>query len=164
MTTLTLDRHKGRAITYDVAEPGLNYRMDEMRAAIGLVQLDKLPAGNARRKELTERYRMNLSGSSVSMPFSNLSADAISAHHILPVLLPVGSNRKAVIEALKAKGIQSSIHYPPFWNFTAYFGQFSAADAPVAAEICDRELTMPLFPTMTKEEVDLVTKSLLECL
>jgi dTDP-4-amino-4,6-dideoxygalactose transaminase len=164
MTTVTLDRHKGRAITYDVAEPGLNYRMDEMRAAIGLVQLDKLPVGNARRKELTERYRMNLSGSSVSIPFSNLSADAVSAYHILPVLLPVGSDRKAVIEVLKANGIQSSIHYPPFWNFTAYAGQFSASDAPVAADICERELTLPLYPTMTNEEVDLVTTSLLECL
>jgi len=164
MTTLTLDRHKGRAITYDVAEAGLNYRMDEMRAAIGLVQLDKLPTGNARRKELTERYRMNLAGSSVSMPFSNLSADVVSAYHILPVLLPVGSDRKAVIQALKASGIQSSIHYPPFWSFTAYAGQFSATDAPVAADICDRELTLPLYPTMTDEEVDLVTTSLLECL
>lgn len=164
MTTLTLDRHMGRAITYDVAEPGLNYRMDEMRAAIGLVQLDKLPAGNARRKELTERYRTNLAGSSVSIPFSHLPADAVSAYHILPVLLPVGSERKVVIEALKANGIQSSIHYPPFWSFTAYAGQFSAADAPVAAEICDRELTLPLYPTMTDDEVDLVTTSLLECL
>lgn len=164
MTTLTLDRHKGRAITYDVAEPGLNYRMDEMRAAIGLVQLDKLPAGNSRRKELTERYRMNLAGSSVSMPFSHLSADAVSAYHILPVLLPVGSDRKAVIEALKANGIQSSIHYPPFWSFTAYAGQFSATDAPIAADICERELTLPLYPTMTNEEVELVTSSLLECL
>ena len=63
MTTLTLDRHKGRAITYDVAQPGLNYRMDEMRAAIGCVQLDKLPAGNVRRGELTNRYRHNLQGS-----------------------------------------------------------------------------------------------------
>lgn len=164
MTTLTLDRHKGRAITYDVAEPGLNYRMDEMRAAIGLVQLDKLPAGNDRRKELTELYRINLGGSSVTMPFSDMSADAISAYHILPVLLPVGSDRKAVIEALKVNGIQSSIHYPPFWSFTAYAGQFSAADTPVAAEICDRELTLPLYPTMTDEEVDLVTSSLLDCL
>src|SRR5690606_22873408 len=42
MSTLTLDRHKGRAITYDVLQPGLNYRMDEMRAALGLVQLEKL--------------------------------------------------------------------------------------------------------------------------
>ena len=164
MTTLTLDRHKGRAITYDVAEPGLNYRMDEMRAAIGLVQLDKLPAGNTRRKELTDRYRQNLDGSGASMPFSNMPADHVSAYHILPVLLPVGADRKAVIEGMKAKGIQSSIHYPPFWNFTAYAGQYSPDDTPVAAEICERELTMPLYPTMTDEEVDLVTASLLESL
>jgi dTDP-4-amino-4,6-dideoxygalactose transaminase len=164
MTTLTLDRHKGRAITYDVAEPGLNYRMDEMRAAIGLVQLDKLPAGNARRKKLTECYRHNLAGSSVLMPFANLPEDRISAYHILPILLPEGVDRKSVIEGLKAKGIQSSIHYPPFWNFTAYAGEFSASDAPVAAEICDRELTLPLYPTMTDDEVDLVTSLLLECL
>ena len=42
MTSLTLDRHKGRAISYDVILPGLNYRMDEMRAALGLVQLKKI--------------------------------------------------------------------------------------------------------------------------
>lgn len=48
MTTLTLDRHKGRAVSYDVvAGPGLNYRIDEMRAALGLVQLAKL--GEAHR-------------------------------------------------------------------------------------------------------------------
>lgn len=164
MTTLTLDRHKGRAITYDVVEPGLNYRMDEMRAAIGLVQLDKLPAGNVRRKALTERYRRNLAGSGVSMPFSRMSEGSESAYHILPVLLPMGCDRKTLIESLKAKGIQSSIHYPPFWSFTAYAGQFSRVTAPVAAEICERELTLPLFPTMTDEEVDLVTSSLLECL
>jgi dTDP-4-amino-4,6-dideoxygalactose transaminase len=164
MTTLTLDRHKGRAITYDVAEPGLNYRMDEMRAAIGLVQLDKLPEGNARRKELTDRYRHNFEGAAVSMPFAKLSADQVSAYHFLPVLLPAGVDRIAVIEGLKAKGIQSSIHYPPFWNFTAYVGQFLPSDTPVTAEICERELTLPLYPTMTDEEVDLVTVSLLECL
>ncbi len=164
MTTLTLDRHKGRAITYDVAEPGLNYRMDEMRAAIGLVQLDKLQAGNARRKVLTDHYRHNLEDSDISIPFARLSYDYVSAYHILPVLLPEACNRTAVIESLKAKGIQSSIHYPPFWNFTAYAGHFSPDDAPVAAEICERELTLPLFPTMTDEEVDLVTSSLLESL
>jgi len=164
MTTLTLDRHKGRAITYDVAEPGLNYRMDEMRAAIGLVQLDKLSAGNARRKELTDRYRHNLLATNISIPFSCLPSDYVSAYHILPVLLPAGCNRTSVIESLKVKGIQSSIHYPPFWNFTAYAGQFSWDFAPVAAEICDRELTLPLFPTMTDEEVDFVTSSLLESL
>ena len=164
MTSLTLDRHKGRAITYDVAVPGLNYRMDEIRAAIGLVQLDKLPAGNARRKELTDQYRQNFKNSNVSMPFSNIPVDHVSSYHILPVLLPLEVDRKEIIEGLKAKGIQSSIHYPPFWNFTAYAGQYSPDDTPVTAEICDRELTLPLYPTMTDEDVNLVTTSLLELL
>lgn len=164
MTTLTLDRHKGRAISYDVVEPGLNYRMDEMRAAIGLVQLDKLPEGNARRKQLTDRYRRKLRESGVTIPFVNLANSTESAYHILPVLLPNGTNRQALIESLKAKGIQSSIHYPPFWNFTAYIDQFSQECAPIAADICNRELTLPLFPTMTDVEVDLVVASVLESL
>ena len=46
MTSLALDRHKGRSISYDISRPGLNYRMDEIRAAIGIVQLSKLEAGN----------------------------------------------------------------------------------------------------------------------
>ena len=164
MTTLTLDRHKGRAITYDVAQPGLNYRMDAMRAAIGPVQLDKLPAGNARRGELTERYRSNLRGSAVSIPFGEQASNATSVYHILPVLLPENADRIAVIGALKEKGIQSSIHYPPFWDFIAYKGQFSPNDSPVTADICRRQLTLPLFPTMTKDEVDEVCNALLEAL
>ena len=164
MTTLTLDRHKGRAITYDVAQPGLNYRMDEMRAAIGSVQLDKLPAGNVRRGELTDRYRSDFQGSPVTMPFEHQASNFTSVYHILPVLLPEKTDRVAVIGALKEKRIQSSIHYPPFWDFTAYKGHFSPNDSPVTAEICRRQLTLPLFPTMTEDEVDKVCKALLEAL
>ena len=164
MTTLTLDRHKGRAITYDVAQPGLNYRMDEMRAAIGSVQLDKLSAGNVRRRELTDRYRNNLQGSPVTIPFANQASNFTSVYHILPVLLPDKIDRVAVIGALKEKGIQSSIHYPPFWDFTAYKGQFSPNDSPVTADICRRQITLPLFPTLTEDEVDQVCNALLKAL
>lgn len=162
MTTLTLDRHKGRAISYDVIEPGLNYRMDEIRAAIGQVQLEKLTNGNAKRRQITERYRCNLQGSNISIPFAKMSENCESSYHILPILLPAGQDRNAVIESLRAKGIQASIHYPPFWSFVAYEGQFSQGVAPIAAEICERELTLPLYPTMTDKEVDMVSDALLE--
>ena len=162
MTSLTLDRHKGRAITYDVALSGLNYRMDEMRAAIGLVQLEKLAAGNAQRKALTGRYRDRLATSSCSMPFTEPVANSESSYHILPVLLPKGLDRNAVIEELKAEGIQSSIHYPAFWSFSAFEGRFTPNDAPIASEVCERELTLPLYPTMTDDEVDLVTSVLIQ--
>lgn len=164
MTSLTLDRHKGRSITYDVVQPGLNYRMDEIRAAIGSVQLEKLSAGNSRRGELTDRYRANLHGSFAEIPFSKQAENLKSAFHILPVLLPNMIDRGVVIEALKKKRIQSSIHYPPFWSFTAYSGQFSSDDSPVTAEICGRQLSLPLFPTMTSAEVDKVSAALLAAL
>jgi dTDP-4-amino-4,6-dideoxygalactose transaminase len=162
MTTLTLDRHKGRSITYDVAQPGLNYRMDEMRSAIGSVQLKKLSNGNLRRGELTQRYRSNLSKTSVTIPFKEQPGNIESVYHILPILLPEGTNRALIIKALKDKGIQSSIHYPPFWDFSAFKGQFEQDDSPITAQICSRQLTLPLFPTMTDHEVDQVTSALIE--
>ena len=164
MTSLTLDRHKGRSITYDIAQPGLNYRMDEMRSAIGSVQLKKLKDGNLRRGELTQRYRSNLSATSVIIPFKEQPRNIESAYHILPVLLPEGIDRVSIIGALKEKGIQSSIHYPPFWNFSAFKGQFKQDDSPVTAEICSRQLTLPLFPAMTDKEVDQVTSVLIEAI
>ena len=164
MTSLTLDRHKGRAITYDVAMPGLNYRMDEMHAALGSVQLAKLPAGNFRRGQHTKRYRSQFQGSLVKIPFDDQPSSLVSVYHILPILLPKNTNRVAVIEALKAKKIQSSIHYPPFWDFSGYIGKFSPSNTPISAEICIRQLTLPLFPTMTKNEVDQVCDTLLEAL
>ena len=161
MNALTLERHKGRAITYDVLEPGLNYRMDEIRAAIGLAQLEKLTSANNKRKILTDRYIANLKGSTITLPFTDISETNKSVYHIMPILLPKGFDRITVINHLKRNGIQTSIHYPPFWEFKAYNDSFKKSDCPIVAEICERELTLPLFPTMTFEEVDFVTSSLL---
>lgn len=162
MTSLTLDRHKGRTTSYDVVQPGLNYRMDEMRSAIGSVQLEKLSNGNIKRGELTQHYRNKLNYSLIEIPFSNQPSSCVSAYHILPVLLPADTDRNLIIKELKEKRIQSSIHYPPFWNFSAYKNKFIEADSPIAAEICRRELTLPLFPKIKKEEIDMITDSLLE--
>ncbi len=49
MTSLSIDRHRGKSISYDVLIPGLNYRIDEMRSALGIVQLSKLDKNNTRR-------------------------------------------------------------------------------------------------------------------
>jgi dTDP-4-amino-4,6-dideoxygalactose transaminase len=161
MTALTLDRHKGRAITYDVAQSGLNYRIDEMRSALGLIQLDKLAAANAQRKVLVERYHDRLLGSAgLSIPFLNLR-DIDSVYHIFPILLDAGIDRVALIGKLKEDGIQSSIHYPAFKDFTA-FKEIGLNEAAIAEDIAKRELTLPLYPTMTLEEVDLVCASLMK--
>ena len=159
MSTLTLDRHEGRATTYDVLRPGLNYRIDEMRSAIGLVQLEKLEKAALQREALSQRYRENIASiNGVVMPFSSYNPEGCS-WHILPTLLDVGIDRDVVMQQMKEAGIQTSIHYPPFSGFTAYSG-IAPEQAPIANEICGRELTLPLYPTMSLENVDLVCEAL----
>lgn len=159
MTALTLDRHKGRAITYDVAQSGLNYRIDEMRSALGLIQLDKLADANAKRKVLVKGYVERLSDAKgFSIPFLDLE-NIESVYHIFPILLDENIDRVALIGKLKEEGIQSSIHYPAFKDFTA-FKDIGLNAAPIAEDIATRELTLPLYPTMTMNEVDLVCNAL----
>ncbi|NJN63402.1 MAG: DegT/DnrJ/EryC1/StrS family aminotransferase [Acidobacteria bacterium] len=163
MSSLTLDRHRGRATTYGVSMPGLNYRIDEIRAALGIEQLKKLDRGNARRAALVQRYRKNLtSAPHVSVPFASVDPKR-STHHIMPVLLPVGVAREQVMAEMKEAGIQSSIHYPSFASFDAY-RELASGKAPRAEEICARELTLPLYPTMTDEHCDLVCDVLIRAL
>jgi len=162
MSAPTLDRHEGRAFSYDVVNIGLNYRADEMRAALGIEQLKKLQNGNISRNEITDHYRKNFQDSEVVVPFNNNIENQTSACHIMPVILPLGSNRQQIMQNMKNQGIQSSIHYPSFSSFTAYSNYVKDVKVPIAEEICKRELTLPLHPRMTLADVDYVTEKLLE--
>lgn len=160
MSTLTLDRHKGRAITYDVMQPGLNYRMDEMRAALGIIQLNKLEEANKKRKKLTEYYHKLLEEiPHIHLPFRKL-VNKTSAYHIFPILLSEKINREFLFNSLKERGIQASIHYPSIKSFTAYKTELKDYDVPNCDVISQRELTLPLYPTLTLEQVDLVVENL----
>jgi dTDP-4-amino-4,6-dideoxygalactose transaminase len=163
MTSLTLDRHKGRASTYDVVSAGLNYRMDELRSALGIAQLQKLSGANEQRGRLTEIYRRLLIPFGVDIPFGEPFLGK-SSYHILPTLLPQKTSRDQVMQAMKEKGIQTSIHYPPTWRMTGYKSLLTTAEVPIADVVCDRELTLPLYPTLTEAEVQFVADSLIECM
>ena len=124
------------------------------------MQLKKLAAGNERRKELSARYRQRLvEVKDLHMPFACIDKVA-PVYHIFPVLLSVGIDRQNLISKLREDGIQTSIHYPSFREFTAY----SDADfppTPVSDVIARHVLTLPLFPTMSDEQQDLVVERLL---
>lgn len=159
MTTLTVDRHKGRASSYDVAMPGLNYRIDEVRAAVGRVQLSKVAEGNEKRRELVLAYQQALRGTDVICPFEETRGS--SAYHIQVVLLPKEVNRQQTMEHMKAEGIQTSIHYPSFRDFSAYRGLVTDNDTPICDEITRRVLTLPLHPNLAKEQIISVCHTLL---
>ena len=162
MTTLTWDRHRGHANTYDVVRPGFNYRLDEPRAAAGLVQLRRLRDGNAARSRVVARYREAFDGvEGIVMPFAD-DDDTVSAHHIAVVVLPDDVNREDVREILVERRIQTSVHYPPIHRFSAYVGASDQRRLPRTEAVADRILTLPLFPHMDDRQVEAVVEALLD--
>jgi dTDP-4-amino-4,6-dideoxygalactose transaminase len=160
MTASTLDRAKGRAVGYDVIDCGHNYRMDELRAAMGLVQVERLLGWNQRRRELTNLYRDEFARRlpSVKVPFSH---DHPTTAHILPALLPANApDRTAVMKSLRDQGIQSSMHYPPIHQFTWYRERFPGVELPNTEAFCASELTLPLHPRLSDDDVRRVVTSL----
>jgi len=156
MTTLTYDRHAGHAYSYDVVELGYNYRIDEIRAALGIEQLKKLPANNQRRREIVATYREKMPAE-LGIPFAG--HPGVSACHISPVLLPEGSHRKAFQDYMKEHGVQTSIHYPPIHTFSYYREHFPGPHhLPITESIAPREVTLPLYPTMTDEQIAYLVK------
>jgi dTDP-4-amino-4,6-dideoxygalactose transaminase len=138
---------------------GFNYRMDELRAAIGLVQLNRLKDWNNIRERLSLHYRKLIAElcSSVLVPFTD---SWHSAHHLMPVVLPAAISRQAVIDRLRRVGIQTTIHYPPVHRLAFYRDRYPNCQLPLTEAFSRRELTLPLHPQMTPDTVELVVRSL----
>jgi dTDP-4-amino-4,6-dideoxygalactose transaminase len=161
MTTLTWDRHQGHAHSYDVIDLGYNYRIDEIRSALGLVQLDKLTQNNERRRELVAEYRRLLADApGFVVPFSRHAG--VSACHLAPIVLDEGIDRRLVIERLREQGIQTSIHYPPIHQFSYYQQRLGTGRGmlPLTEAVGLREITLPLYPGMRIKDVKTVVDAL----
>ncbi len=164
MTTLTWERHRGHASSYDVVAQGFNYRLDELRAAIGLHQLRRLPDENARRGVISARYRERLDGTSgITIPFGELEEGTSSAHHLAVALLPEG-RRDGVRAALAERRIQTSVHYPPIHLFSYYRELGERRPLPRTEAVAARVVTLPLYAHMDDEQVELVIEGVLETL
>jgi dTDP-4-amino-4,6-dideoxygalactose transaminase len=162
MTTLSWERHRGHANTYDVLLEGFNYRMDDLRAAMGLVQLPRLKAANAARGRIVASYREALHGfRGIRMPFPPRTG-TVPAHHLAVILLPAGTRRHEVRAALAASGIQSSVHYPPTHRFSWYQARGRGRPLPRTEAVSDRLLTLPLYPGMDDAAVLAVVDAVTE--
>jgi len=162
MTTLTWDRHHGHAYSYDVVAQGFNYRMDEVRAAIGLVQLRRLERQNEERARVVSFYRSELDGvKGLSMPFGP-RAEITSAHHLAVLVLPEDRPRDKFRTALAEQRIQTSVHYPPIHTLSAYRNVGVARPLHVTEALSPRLVTLPLYPHMTDVEAAAVTSAVVD--
>jgi dTDP-4-amino-4,6-dideoxygalactose transaminase len=164
MTTLTWDRHRGHAADYDVTDVGFNYRLDEVRAAIGLEQLRKLDAATERRREAARLLREALHAAAIpglEIPFEQ--PRGVPVHHLFVILLPPDTDRRAFREAMTARGIQTSMHYPLLHRFTVAKQHFAEPPAvPVAEAVGERLVTLPMGPHLSAESVGWIATAVRE--
>jgi dTDP-4-amino-4,6-dideoxygalactose transaminase len=160
MTSGTRQRLDARTSSYDVTMLGWNYRMDELRAAVGLVQLNSLRTWNERRRDLVRAYRDALAQCcpDVRVPFANTRR--ASAYHFLPALLPDGTDRRTVMGRMRDAGVQTTVHYPPIHCLSFYREQYPFVHLPKTEAFAARELTLPLHPKLEDRDLDTVVNAL----
>jgi len=154
MTTLTYERHKGHASEYDVIALGYNYRLDEIRSAIGLCQLEKIDRLNEKRREVYRWYINELADSDkVIVPFSHRDLRQ-AVCHLMPVFVKEGGEETKL--RLRRAGVQTSRHYSPVSTFNIY----GEATPPVTARVSEHLLTLPLGPTLSREDVKFIAQQI----
>ena len=147
---------------YQQIDLGFNYRMNELQAVLGLSQMERLDAFVARRHACQEYYDDRLDSLPIITPFQ--SPDCFSALHLYPIQLKqeqVKKPRKQVFSELRSSGIGVNVHYIPV-HLQPHYKKlgFKKGDFPEAEAYYERALSIPLFPSLTKEMQDEVVEKL----
>lgn len=148
---------------YEMPEPGFNYRLSDIHAALGLSQLKKLDRFAARRRELVAAYDHALGPyAPVLRPLARTVHDA-PGWHLYVALIDferAGIDRGACIRRLVASGIGSQVHYLPLHRQPYYRRRYGAMSLPGAERYYAEALSLPLSAQMTEDDVGRVTRAL----
>jgi perosamine synthetase len=142
---------------YDVRELGFKYQMNDISAALGLVQLDRLEATNARRREICGRYVEAFAGVDwIKTPVYPEGLESSACHNFV-IQTPI---RDDLNLRLKERGISTGVHYVPNNHYPMY--RPFRGPTPVCDQVWKSLLTLPVFPDLTEAELEYVIATILE--
>ena len=153
MSTMSYQRASGHATEYDITCLGYNFRMDDIRAAIAIEQLKKLPKDLETRVAVRKRYVERLiKNQRIAVPFADCKE--FTSNYIFPIVIlnSTKEKRNALREYIHAAGIQASVHYPAAHLFTTY--KELGAKLPQTEYVTDNEITLPMYAALTLNLVD----------
>jgi dTDP-4-amino-4,6-dideoxygalactose transaminase len=151
---------------YEVTAPGYNFAMTDLQAALGLHQLRRLEEFLTRRKEIARRYTQSL-GCLDEVAVPAVRPEVRHAWHLYPLVLRpehLTISRDEFIEALRERGIGTSVHFIPIHYHPYYretFG-FQTGDYPRCEEVFEGLVSLPIYPLMTDADVDSVADAVRE--
>ncbi|WP_447882881.1 UDP-4-amino-4,6-dideoxy-N-acetyl-beta-L-altrosamine transaminase [Serratia fonticola] len=146
---------------YQQTELGLNYRMTEMQAALGISQMKRIDGFVARRHQLANRYDQLLAGLPLRTPHQ--SSDSYSGYHLYPIVLDNKEKRLAVFNAMRAANIGVNVHYIPVHTQPYYLALgHKIGDYPQSELYYSGAISLPMYATLSDIEQDFVVKTLKE--
>jgi dTDP-3-amino-3,4,6-trideoxy-alpha-D-glucose transaminase len=149
-------RNYGCTVKYHHTEMGENSRLDTLHAAICRVKLKQLDETNRLRQLVADRYREKLSGiDGLRLPAPPQNSDHV--YHLFVVRTP---RRDALFEHLTKNDIGCVIHYPIPCHLQPCYQNlgYTQGDFPITESICREALSLPLFPEMSKQQIDVVVQ------
>jgi dTDP-4-amino-4,6-dideoxygalactose transaminase len=153
---LRLYRNQGMRARYQFEMLGYNFRMTDLAAAIGLVQLAKLPRNTARRREIAARYDAAFGELPIGLPVTPSGR----THVYHQYTIDVGSARDAIVGDLREAGVGADIYYPiPVHRQPYIVERGLTATLPVTDRAAARTLALPMFPGLTDAEQDQVIEA-----
>jgi dTDP-4-amino-4,6-dideoxygalactose transaminase len=152
-------RSHGQTARYDHEFTGYNYRMQGFQGAVLRIKLRRLHAWTQRRREIATEYRRQLEGARLEMPLDDPRDECVYHQFVIYV-----NNRNSVVAQLSVRGIDTAVHYPkPIHLQPAYSSLgYPAGTFHHAERACERVLSLPLFPSMSAEQVNYVAAAVLE--
>ena len=151
---------------YDILIPAYKCNMTDVQAGIGLGQLERYESMLARRHEIVKRYENGFKDSKVITPVHTTENSTSSGHLYLTRIRDISlEDRNEIIIKMEERGISTNVHYKPLPLLTAYKNLgFDIANYPNAYNLFKNEISLPIYTTLTDEEVDYIIESLLEIL
>ena len=144
---------------FDVLEPGYNYRLDEIRCALGISQLRRISKINKMRKTAASYYHYKLQNiPGIILP--DMVSDKSHSYHLytIRVTKSFGMSRNQLFKKLKQAGIRTTVYWMPIHGFTAYNKYVKKSNVVNTSKIYDEILSLPLFPNISKRHQDAVIK------
>lgn len=152
---------RGQVDKYTWVDAGSSFLLSEIAAAALLAQLEEIGSIQGRRRELWERYMRGLEdvAPSLNARLPAILKGAEPAYHLMYLMLESPSDRKNLQDYLLSRGILAVTHYVPLHS-SPYGRQVGAGDCPVAEDVADRLLRLPLFTDMTDWELQYVIEEI----
>ena len=139
---------------------GYNYRMTDIAAAIGIVQLKKLDKFNLRRKKNAEYYAANLTAKGLVKPKVADNVQHVYHQYVVRLTEEFPLSRQAFMDYLKAKGIGSAVHYPiPIHRQPLYAPVAEPDPCPVATKLAGTVLSLPVHPSLDTKDLAAVCEA-----